>query len=187
MRKSLFLSFRSWLGFDRNQLPSVRRIFLPGIAIVIAAATLPVFAQKSTRAEQKAFHGPEQMECTSYPEYQCYPSGRPAQPESRAQADAKVAEEHAAALETPNCTSYPEYSCSTDEFSLSAEKRNETKSELVNPDAIAWYAVHNDFCSAYPEWSCDTNLLTTEGLSLIPPVLYLKPVSPGAAVAAGGR
>jgi hypothetical protein len=59
--------------------------------------------------------GTEKMECTPYPVYYCFPSGRPAHPLSKAQIDArqKASEQAVAKMaeHPPACTPYPWYSC----------------------------------------------------------------------------
>jgi hypothetical protein len=113
--------------------------------------------------------GTEKMECTPYPVYYCYPSGRPAHPLSKAQIDARQKASEQAVAEmaehAPACTPYPWYSCPGVPGTLAPVAPG-----TLGPGALEWYAIYNQVCTPFPAgWTCDRRTIWSDGLSMTQP------------------
>ncbi len=93
---------------------SIRFAVLVALSLVLLPALLSAQNLKINHAggpEQRPAEVEEQVSCTSYPEWMCFPSGSPAKPdpaEGRASQEVKAPRD---AASLPACTAYPEWAC----------------------------------------------------------------------------
>ncbi len=127
---------------------------LTGLVLALSAL---VSAQIATREQQKIDGRAEAIECTPFPQYYCYASGKPANPPTAAEIDAFDEEAADAAEHPPLCTPFPVFSCNA---------RNVTQGNpnVISPEEAARYAAINQLCTPFPFWSCYPEAIAKEGL-----------------------
>ena len=155
--KAEFLSFNA----ERKQTvsSSVQRLhifFLSAMLLMLAASASAQKPQKHHAASAPA----EEQECTAFPVYYCYPSGRPATPPTQAQIS-DFDQQALEAIEHPGpCIEFPQHSCAGPEESWN-------NPDVITPEEMGRYAVINQICTGFPWWHCDVRSLQSEGV--LPP------------------
>lgn len=137
----------------------VRSLYLVLLGVMVLILTVSASAQKPKK-QRPANPPAEAEECTSFPQYYCYPSGRPATPPTAAEIDAFDQQAVQAAEHPSPCTVFPEYSCAGGEELWS-------NTDVISPAEMARLAVINEVCTPFPQWHCSRRSLETEGV--LPP------------------
>ncbi len=127
---------------------------LAGLLLVLSAL---LSAQIATREQLKVGGRAEAIECTSFPQYYCYASGKPANTLTAAEVDVFDKEAAHAAEHPPLCTSYPVFTCNPRETT-------QGNPNVISPKEAARYAAINQLCTPYPYWSCYPEVIKKEGL-----------------------
>ncbi len=138
--------------------PVGRGSIIASLAGVVLALSALASAQIPTREEQKTDGRAEAIECTPFPQYYCYASGKPANPPTAAEIDASEKEAAYAAEHPPFCTSYPWFTCN-------ARESTQGNPNVISPEEAARYAAINQLCTPFPYWTCYYGVIEKEGLA----------------------
>jgi len=127
---------------------------LSGLVLAVSALAP---AQIATREQLKIDGRAEAIECTPFPQYYCYASGKPANPPTAAQIDAFDKEAGDVAEHPPFCTPYPTLTCN-------ARETTQGNPNVISPEEAARYAAINQLCTPFPYWTCYYEVIEKEGL-----------------------
>lgn len=130
---------------------------IAALAGLLLALSALLSAQIATREQLKVDGRAEAIECTPFPQYYCYASGKPANTPSATEIDAFDEQAADAAEHPPLCTSYPVFACNPREIT-------EGNPNVISPEEAARYAAINQLCTPYPYWSCYPEVIKKEGL-----------------------
>ncbi len=143
--------------FTVRDVPFGRGWIIASLAGLVLAVSVLASAQIPTREQQKIDGRAEAIECTSFPQYYCYASGKPANPPTAAEVDAFDKEATQAAEHPPFCTPYPWFTCNEREIT-------QGNPNVISPEEVARYAAINQLCTPFPNWSCYPEVIKKEGL-----------------------
>ena len=125
-----------------------------GLVLTVSALA---WAQIPTREQLKIDGRAEAIECTPFPQYYCYATGKPANPPTAAEIDAFDQEAAYAAEHPPPCTPYPVFICN-------GRNTAQGNPNVISPEEAARYAELNQLCTPFPYWSCYPEVIEKEGL-----------------------
>lgn len=136
---------------------------LTAFALLVSPAGL-LASDHTTRKAGKLKSHPaaieEQITCTAYPEWTCYPSGVPAKPETAEERAARELEASRAAAYRPLCTSYPEWTCLSQGIKARSAETRPTET-VADPGSRASAGQPN--CTSYPERTCSPQANEAQG------------------------
>src|SRR5262249_11108832 len=117
------------------------------LLLILLPASLPAQNQKIPQAGPRE----DEIACTSYPEWTCFPTGRPARPETAEERTSRESEAARATATTPAYTSYPEWTWLPQS---TASLSTETQPTETAAAPTSQTSADSPNCTSYPEWTC---------------------------------